>query len=114
MIFPYPPSKLNPNQASRLHWAAKIKTRNSYKLICYELAKKNIPFLPQGNIHIEITFCPSTRRSFDMDNALAAFKAGLDGIAEAWGVNDKMFNPITIQRGEVIKDGCVKIKVKTP
>ena len=111
MILPWPPSSLSPNK--RLHWAQKVKIKNSYKMACYALAKQHIPIIPQGNIHLDIVFCPPTRRGFDLDNALASLKAGLDGVAEAWGVNDKMFRPITIDMGEVIKDGCVKISIKS-
>lgn len=44
-----------------------------------------------------------------MDNALASIKAGIDGISEAWGVNDKMFRPILIDMGPVEKNGRVEI-----
>jgi crossover junction endodeoxyribonuclease RusA len=38
------------------------------------------------------------KRHRDADNCLAAAKAGLDGMADALGVNDRHFQPITIYR----------------
>jgi crossover junction endodeoxyribonuclease RusA len=38
------------------------------------------------------------KRHRDADNCLAAAKAGLDGMADALGVNDRHFQPITIFR----------------
>lgn len=40
---------------------------------------------------------------------LASVKYGLDGIAEAWGINDRVFNRILIELGKPIKNGMVCI-----
>lgn len=56
-----------------------------------------------------IIFSPPSRRGFDLDNALASIKAGIDGISEAWGINDKFFRPISIDFGDVKKNGEVRI-----
>lgn len=59
-----------------------------------------------------IIFHPPSARGFDLDNALASIKSGLDGIAESWGVNDKMFRPITIDFGDKVDNGHVSISIK--
>lgn len=58
-----------------------------------------------------IIFFPPSKRGFDLDNALASIKAGIDGISEAWGINDKMFRPITIDFGAVKKNGEVVVLI---
>jgi crossover junction endodeoxyribonuclease RusA len=44
---------------------------------------------------------------------LSAIKHGLDGLAAAIGVDDSMFRPITLDVGEPVKGGCVKITLAT-
>lgn len=107
---PWPPAKLSPN--ARGHWRTKEKARTEYREACYLLAgyKK----LPQGNITLEITFCPPDNRARDLDNCLAAIKYGIDGIARRWGINDKLFRPITIDFGPPEKGGAVYIKTAGP
>ena len=43
-----------------------------------------------------------------MDNMLASIKSGLDGVADAMGVDDKHWS-ITLRRGEPIANGAVMI-----
>lgn len=42
---------------------------------------------------------------------LASIKAGLDGIAQAWGVDDSRFR-LTLQIGEVVKNGTIRIETE--
>lgn len=46
-----------------------------------------------------------------MDNLLARMKAGLDGVCDAWGVNDKFFRPITIDMGDKCEGGKVVLQI---
>lgn len=96
LILPYPPSELNPNK--RLHWGAKTKIRSAEKQMGFTLASRYKGKL-NGNIPLSLTFHASTNRSYDLDNALASCKAAIDGLAAGLGVNDKQFQPITIDRG---------------
>lgn len=92
---------------ARVHWAKKMKAKNIDKELGYYNA---LPFknkLGNGRIKTEIMFYPPSNRGYDIDNCLAACKAGLDGIALGLSVNDKNFRPITIDFGEVIKNGKV-------
>ncbi len=106
---PWPTRLLSPNDRS--HWTKKAKAKSAYRETCKLLAIANKPALPQGSIHLMITFHPPSMRAFDLDNALASIKSGLDGVADAWGVNDKMFRPITVDFGDKIDNGRVTIRV---
>jgi crossover junction endodeoxyribonuclease RusA len=109
LILPFPPPELNPNK--RLHWAAKTKIKNAEKEMGYALS---LPHRGQikGNVALELIFHASSNRAYDLDNALASCKAAIDGIATGLGINDKQFQPITIDRGTVDKENPrVEIKI---
>lgn len=109
--YPWPPSILNPNRVS--HWAQKATVKAKTRMDAFYLTKTfPKPEFETNNIHLRIVFHPPTRRKYDVDNALAALKSTLDGIAEAWDVNDRRFRPITIEMSDIIvKNGCVKISI---
>jgi crossover junction endodeoxyribonuclease RusA len=92
VILPWPAKELSPN--ARLHWSKAAKAKKSYRQICWALAlEAKIKVSKEGGdaIHLGVTFFPPDRRGRDTDNMFAAMKAGLDGIADALGVNDKRF-----------------------
>lgn len=111
LILPWPPSKLNPNQ--RIHFAQKAKIAGAYKMHCYLIAKNATlargAVIPRGKVHLHIMFHAPDNRARDMDNLLSSMKAGLDGIAMALGVNDKSFRPVTIDFGDNVKGGAVRV-----
>jgi crossover junction endodeoxyribonuclease RusA len=90
LTLPWPHKSLQPN--ARVHRMQKAKYAKEYRSTCYWLAKQAKPI--KG--HLLILFSPPTRQARDLDNCLAALKAGLDGIADAWGINDREFRPLTI------------------
>lgn len=49
----------------------------------------------EGKIPLSVVFYTPNRRC-DLDNILASFKSGFDGMADGLGVNDKRFRPLTI------------------
>ena len=57
-----------------------------------------------------LAFMPDKRRR-DLDGCLSAVKAGLDGIADAYQINDFNINPITIRRCEPVKGGRVEVRI---
>lgn len=59
-----------------------------------------------------IIFEMPDRRHRDADNCLAAAKSALDGFAQAIGVDDKRFNPITIVRRFSVKPGKMIVDIK--
>lgn len=91
LILPWPPSILSPNR--REHWAEKAPFKNKYRYACGLIAMKEVPEFPDGKIDLKITFYPPHNK-MDDDNIIGCFKAGRDGIADGWGVNDKRFRPI--------------------
>lgn len=83
---PYPMSKLNPNRTKN-RWelaAAKKSARKEAWALCKAARLKPM----QGPLDVFITFYPPDKRRRDDDNAIAAFKAYRDGIADAIKVDD--------------------------
>lgn len=109
---PWPVTALWPNRRS--HWRTLNDARQAAHTAAYYLAMDagaNLRVKPYL-IPVEIEFCPPSRRRFDRDNALAALKGAMDGLAEAMGVDDSKFEPITLRRGEVVKGGKVIVSIQ--
>jgi crossover junction endodeoxyribonuclease RusA len=112
LTLPWPPKELSPNY--RGHWAPLAAAKKKYRFAVRILAlQQPIPFIQHivedAPIYLEIEFYPPDNRPRDQDNMIAAFKAGQDGLADAWKINDKRINctyKISQQRG-----GMVKVKV---
>jgi crossover junction endodeoxyribonuclease RusA len=112
LTLPFPPPELNPNK--RLHWTQKTKIKNAEKEMGYALALPHRGCFGSSNIHVYMWFHAETKRSFDLDNALASSKAVLDGLALGLGVNDRQFRPITIDYGVFDKTPRTEITLETP
>lgn len=92
---PYPHKALWPN--GRAHWGAKAKQTKDHRLWAFMATKAALPVCFRSNgerIPVRLIVSAKPKGPLpDKDNALAACKAYLDGIAEALGVNDNMFDP---------------------
>ena len=64
-----------------------------------------------GKITLSIIFHAKTRRAYDLDNALASIKSGLDGVADALGVDDSRW-ALRIEKGEPVQRGMIIIKIE--
>lgn len=107
LTMPWPPSGLSPN--SRLHWAKTAKLKKQLRAAWWAQAKaQGATKLPDAPLNVSLTFYPPDRRARDMDNMLAACKAGLDGLADAIGVDDSKWT-LTISKAEEI-GGYVKVE----
>ena len=106
---PWPPRGLWPN--ARNHWAAMARAKRSYKNAAWALATKSKHPMPQARLCVHMAFCPPDNIRRDMDNMIAAMKAGLDGISLAIGVDDHLFN-LTAEIGPVGKPGLVRITIE--
>ena len=99
---PYPHKALWPN--GRAHWAAKAKETKLHRAWAFAAMRACLPpsFKHDGDrIPIRITVHPKGRGvAPDKDNALAAAKAYLDGIADALGVDDSIFDPQPVKMAE--------------
>lgn len=105
---PFPPAILNPN--ARPHWRSFSKAKKKYRHDCHWLSLQAKPEFQEGKIYLEITFHPPDNRKRDKDNIIAAFKAGQDGMADAWGVDDSLFSA-SYHIGDVVKHGSVSIEI---
>ena len=110
ITLPWPPRSLSPN--ARLHWAQLAKAKKVYREACAWTAKgQGAKPMQADKLHLTLTFHAPSRREYDLDNALARMKAGLDGLADVLGVDDKHWS-LTIQKSETI-GGFVVVEVST-
>lgn len=56
----------------------------------------------KGPLSVSLTFHPPDARRRDLDNCLASCKAQIDGIADALGVNDSLWQ-IRLSMGEPLR-----------
>ena len=111
---PWFPKELNPNQ-KRLHPAKRNKIIQQYKHDCYYSIKatgiqKKIISITR-NMPLAIIFYPPCNRRRDLDNCYAAIKAGLDGVADAFKIDDSTFRPVLLDFGEKYKSGKIILRV---
>lgn len=108
LALPWPPKELSLNYSG--HWAPRAAAVKKYRFAVKILAlqaKWQIP--EEGKIYLEVEFYPPDRRPRDKDNMVGAFKAGQDGLADAWKINDKRIDcsyKVSSQLG-----GMVKVKL---
>lgn len=110
IVLPWPPKSLWPN--ARPHWAQKASMTKTYRYIAAMTARDfgwhKLPAMP-----LRVTFCPKPKGPApDMDNAIAAFKSGQDGLADVWRINDRDMR-ITHDMGDRCKDGAVIVEILT-
>lgn len=117
ITLPFPAPSLMPNRASGKHWTATREAKNDAFTAALLLTGEAVRnhhgewFPLVGQVPLKITFAMPDKRGRDLDNLLAALKHSIDGIATALTLNDKMFSPITIIRGDVVKGGAVLVEV---
>lgn len=86
---PWPAKELSPN--ARLHWAAAARAKKAYRARCRALGLvAGLGLVPAGaeSLAVHLDFFPPDKRARDWDNLVASMKAGLDGLADAMGVDD--------------------------
>lgn len=110
VVIPWPPKNLSPN--ARVHRLARAQSAKVYREAAYTLAKASkLASQGVGSVALEITFYGPDKRRRDLDNCLAAIKSGLDGIADAIGINDAQWRDIRICFSDEVA-GMVKVTVK--
>lgn len=91
ITLPWPPAALSSN--ARGHWAKKAAATKKYRADACTLTKAAKATVPaEGLIPLTIRFVPPHNR-YDPSNMPAMLKAGLDGLADGLGCNDKRFVP---------------------
>lgn len=105
---PWPPKELNPN--NRKDRRAATPKRKAYREAGFFAAKAaGVQIAPDAELAIK--FFPPDACRRDLDNMLASIKAGLDGIAQASGVDDYGWS-LSIERAAPVKGGAVLVHVK--
>jgi crossover junction endodeoxyribonuclease RusA len=91
ILLPWPPSSLNPNQ--RQHWRKHAAAKKSYRAACaWQARHQGVGCITAEKIAVSLVFVPPDRRRRDLDNLIASMKSGLDGLADALGVDDNRFS----------------------
>lgn len=110
IVLSWPPRELHPN--ARKHFHAKARAAKAYRVSATYAAMAEGPQIDvSGPLSLSIDFYPPDKRRRDLDGCLSAVKAGLDGIADAYQINDFNINPITIRRCEPVKGGRVEVRI---
>lgn len=108
VVLPWMPSALRPH-ATKSPWP-RIHATKQYRRDCGQHAQaQGIRRIDASAIDAVVTFSPPHKRG-DKQNDEAAFKAGIDGLADVVGVDDKHWN-ITWRHGDVVKGGKVCVEL---
>ena len=62
-------------------------------------------------LHLHAIFYPPSKRHYDIDGLLSNIKAGIDGIADGLGINDYAFRSASVEIGDVVKGGGVRVVI---
>ncbi|HEY0842453.1 hypothetical protein [Methylotenera sp.] len=97
----YPDMSLMPNRKNGRHWGATKGAKDSAFSEAFYRTKMAMTGqkFRDDKIALTITFVQNDKRHRDLDNLLACVKSKIDGVSRAIGVDDKLFEPITIKRG---------------
>ena len=108
LSLPWPPKELSINYSG--HWAPQAAAKKKYRFAVRMLAMQAKWVIPEeGRINLEVEFYPPDNRKRDKDNMVSAFKAGQDGLADAWNIDDNRIHcdyKVSEQKG-----GMVKVKL---
>jgi crossover junction endodeoxyribonuclease RusA len=96
---PWPPTALRPNAASPGAWRRKSEAARQYKADCILTCRAaGLGRVSADRLHLSLRFCAPTNAAYDLDNALARVKHGIDAIAHVTGVDDQHYG-FTITKG---------------
>ena len=108
---PWLPKGYNPN-GSQANYRGKARAAKKYKQDCaWACMSQRVTRIYADSVDVTVTFHPPSLRRYDLDNALARCKQGLDAVAEAIGVDDDMWLSVRLVRGDKIKGGLIVVEV---
>lgn len=108
LIMPWPPTTLSPN--ARVHWAKLAKAKKQYRNACaWTAITQGARRIEAQGLHVSLTFYPPSKRAIDLDNCLARFKAGIDGLVDVLQVDDSRWK-LTIEKADQV-GGYVEVKI---
>lgn len=109
LTMPWPPRDLSPN--ARVHWAKLSKAKKAYRETwAWQAKAQGAKRLDCAKLHVKLTFVPPNRRAHDLDNLLASIKAGIDGLSDVLGVDDRHWR-FTIEKADTV-GGYVLVEVE--
>jgi crossover junction endodeoxyribonuclease RusA len=112
VVLPWPGAALSPN--SRGHWRKSAAAKKHYRRTCAILARQQgtvAGCMPAGRLRVCMTFVQPDKRRRDLDNLIAAMKSGLDGLADAMGVDDARFALSAELIDATSRTGFVRVEV---
>jgi len=115
ITLPWPPAALSSN-ARHSHWGPLARAKKKYRDACHwSVVEQQVPCPRFERMDVLLEFVPPDRRRYDRDNLIARCKAGLDGVARAWGIDDSAFVRVA---GEIVEGvvpargaACVRVTV---
>lgn len=110
---PWPAKELSPN--FRGHWSTVAKVKKAYRLKCSQLGlASGLNLAPKDpkSVSVHLLFSQPDRRGRDWDNMLASMKSGLDGLADAMGVDDRKWRVAFDVADDPVKHGMVLVTVE--
>ena len=115
VTLPWPDASLAPNRKNGQHWgsthAAKIRRLVDARYLALAAMRQQGYAPPPGTLPLVVTFHAPDKRRRDLDNLLSSLKADFDGVSQALGVDDQLFEPITLRRGPAARPGKVVLEV---
>ena len=108
---PWPARELSPNV--RAHWGAVSRAKKKYRRSCFYATRAVMASLNSSeSIRLSFVFNPPHNRKYDKDNLIAQMKSGIDGIADALGVDDQYFDIGSIELGQRVAGGEVLVSIE--
>ena len=107
---PFPPSDLTPH--AKGHWKPKAAATKRYRHLCAkEAMAQGLRGMSAERVRARITIHrPNLRR--DYQNCISCFKAGVDGIADVIGIDDRYWQ-IELVEGDLCRPlGLVVVEIE--
>lgn len=107
---PFPPSELTPH--AKGNWRKKAAATKRYRSLCAEEAlAQGLRGMATERVRAVVTIHrPNLRR--DYQNCISCFKAGVDGLADVIGIDDRYWQ-IDFEEGDLRRpDGRVVVEIE--
>lgn len=93
---PWPPPELSPNK--RQHWGRLASAKKGYRQACAAaVIEQGVKRPAWKEIDVRLVFVAPDRRVRDRDNLAASMKSGLDGVCDAWRIDDRRFARVSAE-----------------
>lgn len=118
VVLAWPDACLSPN--ARRHWRRIADAKADYRTKAYYAALQALgpnvwrlgAMRKINRVTVTYTFHPPGKRRMDDDNAISCMKSARDGLAQALGVDDKLFTTGPVDWGEPVPRGSVVVTVR--